>query len=125
MPTLTITLPIRPGKLEAWRRFRQELQASRRLDYEASRRRLGISNERFTLVQTPVGAAVRISIEATDVGQALADLAASTHSFDRWYKDKLRELHGFHFSGTHMGENEELSQINAKSPGRRDIESQT
>lgn len=113
MPTLTITLPIRPGKLEAWRRFRQELQDTRRPAYRAARRRLGISGERCTLVQTPVGVAVRVSIEAADVGRALAELAASTESFDRWYKDKLHELHGFHLSGGRTAETSDTEEHTA------------
>jgi hypothetical protein len=95
MSTLIITLPILPGKVETWRRFCQELQGVRRADYEASRQRRGVVAEEFTLVQTPVGEAVRIHIEASDAGQALADLAASPDSFDCWYRDKLNELHSF------------------------------
>jgi hypothetical protein len=94
MPTLRLVLPILPGKVEAWRRFCQELQGVRRADYQASRRRRGVAAEEFALVQTPVGEAVRICIEAGDVGRALAELAASSDLFDGWYKDKLSELHG-------------------------------
>lgn len=94
MPTLSMTLPIRPGKLEAWRRFCQELQGARRPAYEASRRRLGIIHEQFALVQTPIGDAALASIEAADVGRALSELAASEHPFDRWFKAQLLELHG-------------------------------
>lgn len=94
MPILTMTLPIRPGKLEAWRRFCQELQGVRRHAYETSRRRLGIVHEQFALVQTPIGDAALANIEAADVGKALAGLAASEHPFDRWFKARLLELHG-------------------------------
>jgi hypothetical protein len=95
MPTLRLVLPILPGKVEAWRRFCQELQGVRRADYQASCQRRGVVAEEFILVQTPAGEAVRIRIEATDVGQDLADLAASPDPFDCWYKDKLNELHSF------------------------------
>lgn len=100
MPKLTMTLPIRPGKLEAWRRFCQELQGARRPAYEMSRRRLGIVREQFALVQTPIGDAVLASIEASDVGRALSDLAASDRPFDRWFKERLRELHGVSLNQT-------------------------
>lgn len=103
MPTLTMTLPIRPGKLEAWRRFCQELQGARRQAYESSRRRLGIVREQFALVQTPVGDAALASIEADDVGRALSDLVASDHPFDRWFKARLQELHGVSLNQTSDG----------------------
>lgn len=103
MPVLKITLPIRPGKLEAWRRFCQELQGARRSAYQTSRRRLGIVHEQFALVQTPIGDAALASIEAADVGRALSGLAASEHPFDRWFKDKLQELHGVSLGKTPDG----------------------
>lgn len=99
MPTLTMTLPILPGKTEAWQRFCQELSGERREAHEASRRRLGITQERFALVQTRLGTAVLVSIQARDVGWALSRLAASEHAFDRWYREKFREMHGFWLGG--------------------------
>lgn len=99
MSILTITLPILPGKTEAWQRFCQELSGERKEAHEASRRRLGITQERFALVQTRLGTAVLVSIQARDVGRALSRLAASEHAFDRWYKEKFREMHGFWLGG--------------------------
>ena len=49
MPGIVLTFPILPGKVEAWRRFCQELAGSRSTLYEASRRRLGITRERMAL----------------------------------------------------------------------------
>lgn len=95
MPTLTMTLPLLPGKAEAWHRFCQELNGVRREEYESSRRRLGIEGERLAAVETRLGTAVLFTIEARDVGQALTRLAASERPFDRWFKEKLREMHGF------------------------------
>lgn len=103
MSTLSITLPILPGKLEAWRRFCQELQGARHSDYEMSRRRLGIVREQFALVQTPIGDAALASIEAADVGRALSELAASDHPFDRWFKARLQELHGLSLGRASIG----------------------
>ena len=50
MPGIILTFPIVAGKVEAWRRFCQELSGSRRQMYEASRQRLGITCERMALV---------------------------------------------------------------------------
>lgn len=97
MPTVTLTLPILPGKNESWRRFCQEIEGARRAAYEASRRRLGINRETLCLVEAPQGLAVMLTIEAADLGAALSGIAASPAPFDRWFRQQLRTLHGLSF----------------------------
>jgi hypothetical protein len=86
--------PIAPGKVEAWRRFCQELGGARRQTYEASRRRLGITRERLALVETPFGSAAVTTMDAGDVGQALGEIMTSDLPFDRWYRERIQELQG-------------------------------
>jgi hypothetical protein len=86
--------PIAPGKVEAWRRFCQELGGARRQTYEASRRRLGITRERLALVETSFGSAAVTAIDAGDVGQALGQIMTSDLPFDRWYRERIQELQG-------------------------------
>ena len=100
MPVLKMTLPLLPGTTEAWRRFWQELEETRRAEREASRRRAGITRERYALVETPFGAAVRATFEAEDLGRALATLAGSPAPFDRWFRAQIRALHGVDLEST-------------------------
>jgi hypothetical protein len=93
-----LTFPILPGKVEAWRRFCQELAGSRSGAYEASRRRLGITRERMALIDNGFGAAAVTIIEAQHVGQALGQIIASDQPFDHWYRARLEELHGINLS---------------------------
>lgn len=94
MPGLVLTLPIADGKVEAWRRFCQELSGSQRHRYEASRRRLGITWERLALVESPFGSTAVTTLEAVDVGLALAEIISSDLPFDCWYRERLQDLHG-------------------------------
>ncbi|HEY4580103.1 MAG TPA: hypothetical protein VIG89_03635 [Candidatus Acidoferrales bacterium] len=94
MTGIVLTLPIVAGKVEAWRRFCQEMSGSRLPMYEASRRRLGITRERLALVETAFGSATVTSIEARDVGQALSQILTSALPFDCWYREQVQELHG-------------------------------
>jgi hypothetical protein len=94
MPGLILTLPIAAGKVEAWRRFCQELSGWRRSQYEASRRRLGITRERLALVESPFGASAVTTLEARDVGLALAEMVGSNLPFETWYRERLQDLHG-------------------------------
>lgn len=94
MSGITLTFPILAGKVESWRRFCQEMSNSRSLDYEASRRQLGITRERLALVTTAFGSAAVTTLEAHDMGQALNQIIASDLPFDRWYRGQIQELHG-------------------------------
>ena len=98
MPGLVLTFPIPPEKVEAWRRFCQELAGSRQEMYVASRQRLGITYERLALVETAYGAATVTTLEAADVGQALEQIATSHLAFDSWYREKVQALHGIRLS---------------------------
>ncbi len=99
MSGIVLTFPILSGKVEAWRRFCQELSGSRRLPYEASRQRMGITCERLSLVETSFGATSVTTLEAPDVAQALGQIIASEIPFDVWYRDKLQNLHGINLAG--------------------------
>jgi len=99
MSGIVLTFPILAGKVEAWRRFCQELSGSRRQPYEASRQRLGITRERLALVDTAFGATAVTTLEAPDVDQALGQIIASGLPFDVWYRERLQELHGINLTG--------------------------
>ncbi|MBN2292138.1 MAG: hypothetical protein JXM70_06915 [Pirellulales bacterium] len=99
MSGIILTFPIVAGKVEAWRRFCQELSGSRRQTYEASRQRLGITRERLALVETAFGAAAVTTLESPDVDRALGQIIASKLPFDRWYRDQVQELHGINLAG--------------------------
>ena len=99
MSGIVLTFPILAGKVEAWRRFCQELSGSRRRTYEASRQRLGITRERLALVNTAFGATAVTTLEAPDVALALGQIIASVLPFDMWYRKQLLDLHGINLAG--------------------------
>ncbi|MEW5873458.1 MAG: hypothetical protein AB1894_29630 [Chloroflexota bacterium] len=99
MSGIVLTFPILAGKVEAWRRFCQELSGSRRKMYEASRQRLGITRERLALVETVFGSTAVTTLEAPDAAQALGQIIASVLPFDVWYRERLQELHGINLAG--------------------------
>ena len=99
MSGMILTFPILAGKVEAWRRFCQEISGARLQMYLASRRRFGITGERMALMETPYGATAVTTLEATNVDRALGQVIASSHSFDVWYRERLQELHGINLVG--------------------------
>ena len=99
MSGIVLTFPILDGKVEAWRRFTQELCGYRRKSFETSRQRLGITRERLALVETTFGAIAVTTLEAPDVAQALGQIIVSELPFDVWYREQLQELHGVNLAG--------------------------
>jgi hypothetical protein len=99
MSGIVLTFPILSGKVEAWRRFCQELSGSLRQPYEASRQRMGITRERLALVETTFGAIAVTTLEAPDVDRALGQIIASEIPFDVWYRERLQKLHGINLAG--------------------------
>ena len=99
MSGIVLTFPILNGKVEAWRRFIQELRDYRRKPFEDSRKRLGITRERLSLMETAFGATSVTTLEAPDVAQALRQIIISDFPFDVWYREKLQELHGVNLAG--------------------------
>ena len=99
MSGIVLTFLILDGKVEAWRRFTQELCGFRRKSFEASRQRLGITRERLALVETTFGATAVTTLEAPDVAQALGQIIISDLPFDVWYREQLQELHGVNLAG--------------------------
>jgi len=99
MSGIVLTFPIVTGKVEAWRRFCQELSGSRRKTYEASRQRLGITRERLVLVETAFGSTAVTTLEAPNMDRALGQIITSVLPFDIWYRERLQELHGVNLAG--------------------------
>jgi len=99
MSGIVLTFPILAGKVEAWRRFCQELAGSRRKPFEISRQLLGITREKLALVETTFGSVAVTTFEAPDVGLALGQIIASDLPFDVWYRERLQDLHGINLAG--------------------------
>ena len=94
MPGIVLTLPLAPGKVEAWRRFCQELSGARQPPHEASRWRMRVTREQLALVESLEGAYAVMTLEADDVNLALAALIGSDLPFESWYRGRLQDLHG-------------------------------
>jgi hypothetical protein len=86
--------PILPGKTDDWRKFLAELNGSRRADYEASRKAVGV-RERVFFQPTPMGDMVVLTLEGDDPAGAFTRLAAMTDPFSTWFFAQVQAVHGF------------------------------
>ena len=94
MATLAMTLPLLPGKTESWKRWVQEMAGTRLSEFQASRKRLGITREASFLQQTPQGDMAILYIEAEDMARTFQGLATSQDPFDALFRQKTQEFFG-------------------------------
>jgi hypothetical protein len=90
-----MALPLLPGKTEGWKRWVQEMAGARLSEFQASRKRLGITREASFLQQTPQGDMAILYIEAEDFARVFQGLAISQDPFDVLFRQQTLEFFGF------------------------------
>ena len=90
MAAVAFALPILPGQEDLVLRFGKAVSDSGDLrgEYEESRRRLGIREEKVWIQRTPIGASIIVYWETADPQRTLREIAESQDRVDQ----KLREL---------------------------------
>lgn len=71
-----------------------ELESSRKGDYDRSERKIGITKELWFLASLPSGDHLIAYMETEDFGNALAMFTQSQGEFDMWFKDRLANATG-------------------------------
>jgi len=94
MALVALVVPLLPGKAEDHRQFCRELVGARRDEYEASRRRLGITREAAWHQETPDGTVSVICVESDDLASAAQGMGTSSEPFDEWFRERVRDIHG-------------------------------
>jgi len=94
MDYIGFALPILPGKTAAACAFQRELQGTRKGEYAASERTIGITKELWFLQQTANGDFFVTYMESPDFGKALGMFAQSREAFDVWFKRQLADVTG-------------------------------
>lgn len=90
-------VPIAPGQLEGWLRFTGSLTATRRSEYEESRRRIGYG-ERVFLEQSPNEDVVIPCVRGLAPERDTEDLSGSDHPFDQWFTAEISKYHAVDFA---------------------------
>ncbi|MEV5321829.1 ester cyclase [Streptomyces sp. NPDC052687] len=92
--SVTRTVPLKSGKPAAWQRLTAELEGPRRREYEASRRRLGITSEVLRIDPRPDQDHVIVHFETADPERTRKRWLESTDPFDRWLREQILDIHG-------------------------------
>ena len=88
MAAFAFALPILPGQEETVRSMGEAVSGSAesREEYEASRKKLGISEEKVWVQRTPIGYAIVVYWETDDPQRTLREIADSQDEFDKDFR---------------------------------------
>jgi len=91
MTSIAFTLPILPGQEEIVRRMGEAVSGSGELreQYEESRKRLGISEEKVWVQKTPIGQAIIVYWETEDPQRTLRQMADAQDEFDQQFRELI------------------------------------
>jgi hypothetical protein len=95
MTQLQIVYLLRPGTQERWRRLCQEVAGSRKEQFEASCRHMGITQVQVRLVQLLHGDLMLITLHTQEPHQTLQELVTAERPFERWLRAQLQGLLGW------------------------------
>ncbi|MEY9939105.1 ester cyclase [Streptacidiphilus sp. MAP5-3] len=87
------TVPLNSGRSTDWHRLTAELQGPRRREYEASRRRLGITHEVLRIDPRPDRDHVIVQFETADPERTRKRWTESQHPFDLWLREQVLDIH--------------------------------
>jgi hypothetical protein len=95
MASYAFTTPVKPGKVEDWKRRVKEMTTTRSAEFKASRARIGLTQEKVWLQQTPMGDFAVVYLEAPDIARVFQTFLTSQEPFDKWFRDNvLVDVHG-------------------------------
>jgi hypothetical protein len=94
MPMIVLSLPIAPGETETFRGAHQQFVVDRRLEFEESRRRLGVRSEHGFLQRALSGDVAIVVFEVDDPARMFALVAGSDAPLDVEFRAYLRQVFG-------------------------------
>jgi hypothetical protein len=105
MELLVRAFPILPGKEEQMRQFARDLQTARAVEAAEFYGRMGIDHESWYEQQQPDGLWVIAvtQFSSKPMAEAAQDYAASSHGFDRWFKESVMLVTGVNPETTPLG----------------------
>ncbi len=89
MAVTTFAAPLLPGTTEAWKQAAAEMTGPRRVEFEESRKRMGLTREVVSLQQTPEGDYVVVYLEGDDPSSVVSRYLNSDEPFDRWFAETI------------------------------------
>lgn len=100
MADVAFAVPIVEGKETLDRHVMQEMDNTRREQYEAAMQRAGMKRHAVWHQETPQGMVAVVYVEADDPVAALREFGASDEPFNQWFRERMQEVHGIDISAS-------------------------
>ncbi|HEY1816018.1 MAG TPA: hypothetical protein VGG74_26905 [Kofleriaceae bacterium] len=95
---VAVAMPIAPGKTDAWQAALHEFMGARYDEYEASRRRYGLTSQTTVLQRTPMGDFALVHMTGADVRASFHAMSTSQDPWDVKWRELTSSLHGVDFA---------------------------
>lgn len=89
-----VAVPVAPVDVEDFRSFAADVLGPYHLDHDLSRRRLGLTRERWWVQQTSSGGTLILLTEGSDPEEAPTRLAESEDPYDQWFRSQAGAILG-------------------------------
>jgi hypothetical protein len=98
VPTIAMAFPLPRDKVDTWLRGMAEISGPRRAEFDAARRRQGVTGTKVWLQEGPGGPVEILVMETEDPDRAFADMGASQEPFDVWFRALILDVYGLDLS---------------------------
>jgi hypothetical protein len=99
MGTIAMAVPLVPGKEDAWAEFAAQVTGPRKAEFDDFNTRHGITDHRSWLQRNPDGSSlVVVVIDGPGAETFMGEFATSDTEFDKWFTEKVADVHGIDFS---------------------------
>ena len=94
-----MAVPIRPGKLEAWKSWCGELTGARKAEFDDMNQRHGLTTHAAWHQANPDGSDLAVVvIDGPGASEFLGKVATSENEFDVWFRSSIENIHPMDFS---------------------------
>jgi hypothetical protein len=108
MSSISFVVPVLPGKEQAHRDWMDAIAGARREEYRSAWKNAGVTRHAVWQQQTPNGTVDVVYLEAADVPAAMQDITSSDEPFQRWFRERVLDVHGIDLTSQPPPQSEQI-----------------
>lgn len=108
MASIGFVVPVLPGKEQADRDWMDTMDGARREEYQSAWRNAGVTRHAVWQQQTADGTVDIVYLEADDIPAALQDISRSDGPFQRWFRERVLDVHGIDLTSQTPPQSEQI-----------------
>lgn len=108
MASIGFVVPVLPGKEQADREWMDAMEGARREGYQSAWREAGVTRHAVWQQHTADGTVDIVYLEADDIPAALQDISRSDAPFQRWFRERVLDVHGIDLTSQSPPQSEQI-----------------